>query len=111
LYYPRDDAPARDLAERLVALGLVGPGGRAAGVAAADLDGLVDEGGASYLVPLARTALEPCHAVRDLVARAPWLSDDPARHIVALIESRPHVIVRHGAAAFTVDWDGTLRLR
>lgn len=111
LYYPRDDAPARDLAERLVALGMAGPGGRAAGVAAADLDGMVEEGGASFLLPLARTALEPCHAVRTLVARAPWLSDDPARHIVALIESRPHVIIRLGAAAFTVDWDGTLRLR
>jgi hypothetical protein len=111
LYYPQGDAPARDLAERLVALGLLGPGERAAGVALADFDARFGAGGDSYLVSLPREALAPCGAVRDLVARAPWLSSDPGRHITALVETRERAIVRRGGGAFTVDWDGTLRLR
>lgn len=111
VYYPLGDAPARDLAERLVALGIIGPGGRAAGVASADFEARFAAGGDSYLVSLPREALAPCGAVRDLVARAPWLSSDPGRHITALVETREHAIVRRGGSAFTVDWDGTLRLR
>lgn len=111
VYYLRDDAPARDLAERLVALGLAGTGGRSAAVGAGDFEVLFAAGGASFILPLPRVALSPCRAVADLLARAPWLSPDPARHITALVETRPHAIVRHGGSAFTVDWDGTLRLR
>jgi hypothetical protein len=111
VYYPQGDAAARGLAERLVALGLLGPGGRAGAVAAADFDGRVAAGGASYLVPLPREALAPCHAVAELAARAPWLSSDPSRYITALVETRRRAIVRRGGSGFTVDWDGTLRLR
>ena len=113
LYYPRDDAAARNLAERLVAVGLVGAGVRAVGVAAADFDILVGAGGASYLVPLQREALDPCRAVQDLETRAPWLwlVEAPGRQITPLVETRAHAIVRRGGSAFTVDWDGTLRLR
>jgi hypothetical protein len=111
VYYPQADATARGLAERLVALGLMGPGGRASGVAAADFEARVAAGGASYLVPLPREALAPCHAVADLPARAPWLTSDPSRHITTLVETRRRAIVRRGGSAFTVDWDGTLRLR
>jgi extracellular solute-binding protein (family 5) len=111
VYYPQGDAAARGLAERLVALGLVGTGGRDSGVAVADFDARFAAGGAAYLVPLPREALAPCHAVADLAARAPWLSSDPGRHIAALVETRRRAIVRRGGTAFTVDWDGTLRLR
>jgi len=111
VYYPQGDAAARGLAERLVALGFLGPLGRASGVAAVDLDVRFAAGGASYLVPLPREALVPCHAVADLAARARWLTNDPSRHITALVETRRRAIVRRGGAAFTVDWDGTLRLR
>jgi len=111
VYYPHDDAAARGLAERLVALGFLGPLGRASGVAAADLDVRFAAGGASYLVPLPHEALAPCHAVADLAARAPWLTSDPSRHITALVETRRRAIVRRGGSSFTVDWDGTLRLR
>ena len=111
VYYPQGDAAARGLAERLVALGLMGPAGRASGVAAADFGGRFAAGGASYLVPLPREALAPCHAVADLAARAPWLTSDPSRHITALVETRRRAIVRRGGSSFTVDWDGTLRLR
>jgi hypothetical protein len=111
VYYQQGDAAARGLAERLVALGLMGPGGRASGVVAADFEVHVAAGGASYLVPLPREALAPCRAVTDLAARAPWLTSDPSRHIAALVETRRRAIVRRGGSAFTVDWDGTLRLR
>jgi hypothetical protein len=111
VYYPQGDAAARGLAERLVALGFMGQGGRASGIAAVDLDVRVAAGGESYLVPLPREALAPCHAVADLAARAPWLTSDPSRHITGLVETRRRAIVRRGGAAFTVDWDGTLRLR
>ena len=111
VYYPEGDAPARDLAQRLVALGHLGPGGRAAGVAPADFDARFAAGGDSYLMSLPREALAPCGAVAELVARAPWLSSDPGRHITALVETRQRAIVRRGGGAFTVDWDGTLRLR
>jgi hypothetical protein len=111
VYYPQGDAAARGLAERLVALGFMGQGGRASGIAAVDLDVRVAAGGASYLVPLPREALAPCHAVADLAARAPWLTSDPSRHITALVETRRRAIVRRGGSSFTVDWDGTLRLR
>jgi extracellular solute-binding protein (family 5) len=111
VYYAEGDAAARGLAERLVALGLVGPVGRASGVAAADFDARFAAGGASYLVALPREALAPCHAVAALAVRAPWLTRDPSRHITALVETRRRAIVRRGGAAFSVDWDGTLRLR
>lgn len=111
VYYSQGDAAARGLAERLVALGLMGPGGRAGGVAAADFDVRFATGGASYLVPLPREALAPCHAVADLAGRARWLTSDPSRHITALVETRRRSIVRRGGSVFTVDWDGTLRLR
>lgn len=110
VYYPRGDATARNLAERLVGLGVAGDGGRAAGIVPADFDALFFTGGASYLLPLPRDVLEPCRAVQELVARAPWLSSDPGRHITPLVETRERVIVRRGGSAFTVDWDGTLRL-
>jgi len=113
LYYPRDDAAARNLAERLVALGLVGTDVRAIGVSAADFDILFAAGGASYLIPLEHEALDPCRAIQDLETRAPWLSlvEAPARAVAALVETRAHAIVRRGGTAFTIDWDGTLRLR
>lgn len=111
VYYRRDDPPARDLAERLVALGFVGAGGRAAGLGSADFDARLGSGGDWYLVALPRAALAPCSAVADLVSRAPWLSHDPGGHITALVETREHAIVRRGGSVFTVDWDGTLRLR
>jgi len=113
LYYPRDDAAARNLAERLVALGLVGPGVRAVGVSAADFDILFGVGGAAYLIPLERQALDQCRAIQDLETRAGWLLlvEAPDRQITPLVETRAHAIVRRGGTAFTVDWDGTLRLR
>lgn len=111
VYYADGDAAARGLAERLVALGLIGADGRASGVAGEEFDQRFGAGGAAYLLALPREALAPCRAVTGLAARAPWLSADPGRYITPLVETREHAIVRRGGSAFTVDWDGTLRLR
>ncbi len=113
LVYPSDDPTARDLAGRLVALGLVGAEGpRATGLGGAEFNAALASNGASaYVWALPVGPLEPCEAVRDLVARAPWLGADPARYLTALVDVRRRAIVRRGGAAFTVEWDGTLRVR
>jgi hypothetical protein len=111
LVYPAGDAAARDLAGRLVALG-IGGAPRALGLAAPDFSAALASGRATgYVLPLPTVALEACGALRQLIARVPWLADDPARHLTPLVESRRRAIVRRGGAAFTVEWDGTLRVR
>lgn len=109
LAYADDDRPARDLAERLVALGTVGL--VSLGVPAADFAAALAAGGSSqYVVSLPRAALDPCAEVRRLVGRAAWLAA-PGAGLEPLVDTRRHVVVRRGAAAFTVDWDGILRVR
>ncbi len=113
LMYQLDDAPARDLVGRLVALG-IGAGGapRATGLGAAEFSVALASGrAAGYVLAVPTTMLEPCAAWRTLIARAPWLADGPERHLTPLVEVRRRAIVHRGAAAFTVDWDGTLRVR
>jgi hypothetical protein len=112
LAYADDDRTARDLAERLVALGTVGlVSARALGVPAAEFAEALAAGGSShYVVSLPRAALDPCAEVRRLMARAPWLLRAGAG-LEPLVDTRRHVVMRRGAAAFTVDWDGILRVR
>lgn len=114
--YPREDATARSIAERLVALegAQAATTARAAGLGRAELMGALAAGqagggGWQFVIPVPQVALEPCRAVHDLVARAPWLT--LASQIVPLIDTRRRMVWRRGAAAFTVDWDGTLRVR
>jgi hypothetical protein len=111
LVYPAEDAVARDLAGRLVALG-IGGAPRALGLAAPDFSAALASGRATgYVLPLPAVTLEACGARRQLIARVPWLADDAARHLTPLVETRRRAIVRRGGAAFTVEWDGTLRVR
>jgi extracellular solute-binding protein (family 5) len=114
--YPREDATARSIAERLVALegAPAGTTGRAVALGPAELMGALAAGqagggGWQFVIPFPQVVLEPCRAVHGLVARAPWLTF--ASQIVPLIDTRRRVVWRRGAAAFTVDWDGTLRVR
>jgi hypothetical protein len=112
IVYPRDDPTARDLAGRLVALEGEGggPSVRVAGLAPAELAAALAAGqSAQFVIPLPRVVLDPCGAVRRLTARAPWLT--LATQIVPLVETRRQMVWRRGAAAFTVDWDATIRAR
>jgi len=112
LVYDDGDRPARDLAGRLVALAILGAApARAVGLPAAEFAAALASGGSTqFVLALPRAALDPCREVRMLVARAPWLAT-PSAGIAPLVDTRRHVVVRRGAAAFTVDWDGTLRVR
>ncbi len=110
--FPRDDPTARDLAGRLVALEGAGGGPpvRVAGLGPGELAAALATGqSAQFVIPLPRDTPVPCRAVRQLVARAPWLT--LATQVVPLVETRRQVVWRRGAAAFTVDWDGTVRAR
>jgi hypothetical protein len=112
IVYPRDDATARDLAGRLVALEGEGggPAVRVAGLAPGELAAALASGqSAQFVIPVPRDAPEPCRTVRRLVARAPWLS--LVTQIVPLVDTRRQVVWRRSAAAFTVDWDATVRAR
>jgi hypothetical protein len=81
-----------------------------AGLAPAELAAALAAGqSAQFVIALPRNVLDPCHAVRGLVARTPWLT--LSTQIVPLVETRRQVVWRRGAAAFTVDWDGTIRAR
>lgn len=112
LAYADDDRTARDLAERLVALGTVGlVSARAVGMRAPEFAAVLAVGGSShFVVSLPRAALDLCAEIRKLQGRAPWLAAAGAG-LEPLVETRRHVVVRRGAAAFTVDWDGILRAR
>lgn len=112
IVYSREDATARDLAARLVALegGAGGPPIRAAGLGAEDLAAALSSGRAAQVVlAVPQGEVDPCRTARRLVALAPWLT--LATQIVPLVDSRRRVVWRRGAAAFDVDWDGTLHLR
>ena len=102
IVYRRDDKVARGLAERIVALTRDPVQLRTAALEpaefAAALRGQRDRG---YVLDLPRQALAPCH---ELAALPDGISIQP------LIDTRATAIVRRGAPALTVDWDGTVRL-
>ncbi|MEA2723944.1 MAG: hypothetical protein QOH59_1715 [Gemmatimonadales bacterium] len=100
--YRKDDAVARGLAERGVALASTGAGLRAAGLDEAEFATAVRSGSErAYVIGLPRQSLAPCRDVSTLPAGA---------RLLPLIDTRAHAIVRKGAPPLTVDWDGTLRV-
>lgn len=100
--YPANDPTARDLAARLVALGVLGPRSSAVGLAPDDLAASLRAAAlAGYVVSLPRAPLVPC------AERPDWPAGS---RLVPLVETRMRALVRRGAAAFTVDWDGGIRL-
>ncbi len=128
LAYSMADGPARDLADRLVALASsppgTGPEGRAASTLLGAPQGLdwrtlplvarvlevsvraAEE--SAYIVTLPRRVLDPCAARRALAAALPWLAREG--ELVPLVDTRPAVLVRDEVAGLTVDFDGTPRL-
>jgi hypothetical protein len=102
IVYPRDDAVARGLAERLVALVGAGTSLRAAPLESAEFAAaLRDRTERAYVIAAPRESLAPC---RDATA---WPS---GASIQPLIDTRARAIVRRGSPDLTVDWDGTVRV-
>lgn len=102
IVYLREDAVARALAERLVAL--AGPAIRlsAAALEESELVGALRSGSErAYVVGLPSKPLQPCRELSNF---------PPGIRILPLIDSRAHAIVRRGAPPLTVDWDGTVRV-
>ena len=107
IVYPRGDATARDLADRLVALAestLVAAGLSRDAFAAELRSGAA----AGYVISLARASLDFCGETEALRRRAPWLAIGA---VVPLVDVRRRVVVRDAVGGLTVDWDGALRVR
>ena len=107
--YREDDAVARGLAERLVALR---PGLTAVPLGAPIFAAALRDGrGAGFVVALPRESLSPCDDAARLFTEAPWLAAGSlSSAIVPLIETRTRTIVDSARVSARVDWDGTLRL-
>ena len=105
IVYRRDDHVARELAERLVALG---GGATAAGLAAQDFNEALRAGrDLGYVAQLPTRSIARCQDLAILRMAVPWLAPDL---LIPLVETRGRVIVRSGRVAGTIDWDGTVRL-
>jgi hypothetical protein len=97
--YPAEDPVARDLTERIVAL--AGGDVTARGLAADSFGvALRLETERGYVLSLPRQALVPCRE------SAGWPTNAA---VVPLIDIRPYAVLRRGAPAFVVEWDGAIR--
>jgi hypothetical protein len=98
--YPREDAVARALAERVVAL-LDQPATATRGVPNRAMAEAIRGGfGRAYVLAVARPALIPCREI------AGWPAGST---LIPLIDTRMSAIVRRGVPRLTVDLDGALR--
>jgi hypothetical protein len=122
--FPAHDQVADDLAGRFVARAdaelatLVGatvaPHPRAAPLDAPAFRAQLAAGTALvFIAPLPLRPLDPCRAIADLVASAPWLANATGTLIhgavVPLVETRGYLLLRNGIAA-SLDADGGARL-
>lgn len=112
IVYPRDDRIAREIAERLVA---VGHRVTTAGLAPDDFARALHAGDEfAFVLDLPRTALSPCEDFAELAATAPWVAGNPSDTSITtrlrpLIDTRQRAIVRPERVSAEIDWDGTLR--
>ena len=131
ILYDRSDPVARDLAERIVALAAAGPGASpeadqiasavpgladhsrgisASGVMETKLSRSLLEGNDfAYIIALPLNPFDPCNEAGRLIARARWLTGldrDFSDALLALVDTRRHVIMRRGAAGLSIDWFG-----
>lgn len=122
--FPRDDAVARDLADRLVAradvelAALVGAttplAPRTAGVDSAAFAAALAAGrDLAFVVALPSAPPDPCRAAAALRLRAPWLAGPdgtlPPNALVPLVETRSSLLLR-GPVFIQTDRDGGVRL-
>ena len=100
--YTQGDEVARELAERLVALAKPGTGLRTEAVRLPEFIELLQSGAErAYVVAVPHRTLARCHDATTLPAGA---------RMKPLIDTRAYAIVRKGAPALSVDWDGALRI-
>jgi extracellular solute-binding protein (family 5) len=120
--YDAGDDVARQLANRLVALGVAPAAARMSTSAFADA--LRSGSESAYVVAVPARSLAPCVDAALLLPRIPWLGSDPdalssAFHrssvppfhrssVIPLVDTRQHAIVRSDRVRATVDWEGTL---
>ena len=105
--YPREDAVARALAERLVAI----LGGRATAVGLAPnafASALTSGSEQAYVFPLRRTTRDRCRSIAELFGSAAWLGAEGA--IAPLIDTRLRAVVRRDRLALRLTWDSTVAI-
>ncbi len=131
ILYDSSDSVARDLAERIVALAVAGPGASpeaaqivsavtglaeqprgiaAAGTTEAEIrESLLEGNDFAYIIALPLNPPDPCNEAKLLIESARWLSGlgrDFARALLPLVDTRRHVIMRREAAGLSIDWYG-----
>ena len=107
IVYPRDDAVARALAERLVAI----LGGRATAVGLAPnafASALTSGSEQAYVFPLLRTTRDRCRSIGEVFGTTTWLGVQGA--IVPLIDTRLRAVVRRDRLALRFTWDSTVAI-
>lgn len=102
LVYPRRDAVARQLAERITAIAGDTLELRAVGLDTRSYAAALQEGrDRGYIISVELRSLSTC-------------VDTPAgpggARVEPLIDTRPHAVVRRGSPPLSVDWDGTIRV-
>lgn len=105
--YPGDEAVARALAERLVAV----LGGRATALGLAPnafTSARLSGSEMAYVFPLRRMTIDRCQSMNELLDRAWWLGGRGA--IMALIDTRLHAVVRRDRLNLTFTWDSTVAI-
>lgn len=133
--YDGEDAVARDLAERIVALAAEGASGSTAsaevcfalryrkvdgvritaeGVGASEMERSLRDGrDFAYIIALPHRAADPCFEARKLVRRAPWVSslgDAIPDLLIPLVDTRSHLIADGRKVGAAVDWYGNVLL-
>jgi len=107
IVYPRDDAVARSLAERLVAI----LGGRATAVGLAPnafASALTSGSEQAYVLPLPRATRDRCRSIAELFGTTTWLGVQGA--IVPLVDTRLRAVVRRDRLALRFTWDSTVAI-
>jgi hypothetical protein len=100
--FRRDDAIARALAERLVALAAL-PDLTASGLGRVQFSAALRSGMArAYVMALPHRALVPCRE------RARWPS---GARVIPLVDTRSSAVLRRSHPELTIEWDGALRER
>jgi len=105
--YSRDDAVARALAERLVAV--LGDRTTAVGLAPNAFASALTSGSEhAYVLPLPRATRDRCRGIAELVGNITWLGVQSA--IVPLIDTRLRAVVRRGRLALRFTWDSSVAI-